>query len=81
MTVKVYSTPTCPWCDKVKEYLTSKGVSFEIVDISSDRGAAIEMIKKTRQMAVPVTMLNDDFVVGYDTAGIDELLKKAGIQA
>ena len=32
-------------------------------------------------MAVPVTMLNDDFVVGYDTAGIDELLKKAGIQA
>ena len=81
MTIKVYSTPTCPWCDKVKEYLTSKGVSFETVDISSDRGAAIEMIKKTRQMAVPVTMLNDDFVVGYDTAGIDELLKKAGIQA
>lgn len=81
MTVKVYSTPTCPWCDKVKEYLTFKGVPFETVDISSDRGAAIEMIKKTRQMAVPVTMLNDDFVVGYDTAGIDELLKKTGVQA
>lgn len=81
MTVKVYSTPTCPWCDKVKEYLTSKGVSFETVDISSDRGAAIEMIKKTRQMAVPVTMCGDDFVVGCDTAGIDELLKKAGVQA
>ena len=46
MTIKVYSTPTCPWCDKVKEYLATKAVAFENVDISADRGAAIEMIKK-----------------------------------
>ena len=76
MTIKVYSTLTCPWCDKVKEYLTEKGASFETVDISEDRGAAIEMIKKTRQMAVPVTMCGDEFVVGYDTEKLDRLIEK-----
>ena len=77
MTIKVYSTPVCPWCDKVKEYLTSKGVPFVNVDISKDRGAAIDMIKKTYQMAVTVTMCGDEFVVGYDTQKLDNLIEKS----
>jgi len=76
MTIKVYSTPTCGWCNRVKEYLTQKGIAFETVDISADRGAAIELVKTTRQMAVPVIMSGSDFVVGFDTERIDALIEK-----
>jgi len=76
VTIKVYSTPTCMWCTRVKEYLNEKGVAYETVDISADRAAAIELVKTTRQMAVPVIMSGDEFVVGFDTAGIDRLIAK-----
>jgi len=77
MNIKVYSTTTCPWCTKVKDYLKSKGVEFENVDVSANREAAMEMVKKTQQMGVPVTEIDGEFVIGYDTAKIDELLSRA----
>ena len=32
MTVKIYTTPTCPWCQKTKEYLKAHKVKFKEVD-------------------------------------------------
>jgi glutaredoxin 3 len=46
MTIKVYSTPSCPWCTVAKKYLASKNVAFEDVDVSRNRDAAMEMIQK-----------------------------------
>ena len=57
MTVKVYSTPTCPYCKKAKEYLSSKGVSFQDIDVSTDKAAADEMVKISGQMGVPVIVI------------------------
>ena len=34
MNIKVYSTPTCPYCKMAKEYLSSKGIAYEDIDIS-----------------------------------------------
>jgi len=76
MKVKVYSTPTCPWCTKVKEYLQELGVDYEEIDVSKDRAAAMEMVRQTGQMGVPVTFVGDKFVVGYDPDAINELLKE-----
>lgn len=78
--VKVYSTPTCPWCTKVKEYLESIGVEFENVDVSKDRDAAMAMVKKTRQMGVPVTEIGENFIIGFDKDSIDKALKEEGIK-
>jgi glutaredoxin-like YruB-family protein len=78
--VKVYSTPTCPWCTKVKEYLESIGVEFENVDVSKDRDAAMAMVKKTRQMGVPVTEIGENFIIGFDKDSIDEALKTEGLK-
>lgn len=75
MTIKVYSTPTCPWCTVAKKYLTSKNVPFEDVDVSRDRGAAMEMIQKSGQRGVPVIDIDGNIIVGFDQAGIDRLLK------
>ncbi|MDN5318595.1 MAG: glutaredoxin 3 [Thermovirga sp.] len=78
-TVKVYSTPTCPWCVKAKDYLKSINVDFEDVDVSKDREAAMEMVRKTRQMGVPVVQIGFTYIVGFDKDAIDEALKENGI--
>ncbi len=70
--ITVYSTKTCPWCTKVKEYLEGKKIPFEVIDVASDREAAMEMVKKTGQMGVPVTRIGEKYIVGYNPEAIDE---------
>ena len=74
MEIKVYSTPTCPYCIKAKEYLASKGVAFENVDVSQDKGALDEMVKSTGQMGVPVIVVDSEVIVGFDKDRLDSLL-------
>lgn len=74
-TIKIYSTPTCPWCKKAKAYLTEKSIAFESVDVSSDETAQKEMIEKSGQMGVPVLDIDGKIVVGFDKEKIDELLQ------
>ncbi len=74
MKVKVYSTPSCPWCHTVKGFLRKNNVSFEDIDVSSDEKAAKEMIEKSGQMGVPVTEIDDKMVVGFNKPVLEELL-------
>lgn len=74
MSIKVYSTPTCPWCTVAKKYLTSKNVPFEDLDVSRDRDAAMEMIQKSGQRGVPVIEINGNVIIGFDQVTIDRLL-------
>jgi len=76
--IKVFSTKTCPWCTKVKEYLQNKGVEFETVDVSANREAAMEMVKKTGQMGVPVTQIGEEYIVGYNPEAIDAEIANQG---
>ena len=57
MKVKVYSTPTCPYCTMVKEYLSSKDIPFQGIDVSVDKAAADEMVKISGQMGVPTSVI------------------------
>ncbi len=72
--VKVYSTPTCPWCNRVKEYLREKNVDFVDYDVSTDREMAIEMITKSGQRGVPVLDIQGNIIIGFDQYNIDRLL-------
>lgn len=74
MAIKVYSTPTCPWCTVAKKYLTSKNVPFEDLDVSRNREAAMEMVQKSGQRGVPVIDIDGKIIVGFDQASIDRLL-------
>jgi glutaredoxin 3 len=76
MAIKVYSTQTCPWCHRLKDYLKSKGVEFEDIDVSENQEAADEMVEKSGQMGVPVTDINGKIIVGFDQAAIDAELAK-----
>jgi glutaredoxin 3 len=72
----VYSTPSCPYCSLVKDYLKGKNVEFEEKDVSKDRAAARQMIEKSGEMGVPQIDINGKIIVGFDRDAIDEELRR-----
>jgi len=71
----VFSTPTCSWCVKVKQYLKSKGFTYKDVDVSKDERALRDMVKKTGQEGVPQLWINNQPIVGFDRDKINRLLE------
>lgn len=74
MTVKVYSTPTCPYCKLAKDYLKEKNIAFEDIDVAANSDAAQDMVKKSGQMGVPVLEINGQIIVGWNKSAIEEAL-------
>lgn len=71
--VKLYTTSTCPWCMKTKEFLKANNVKYEEVNVGDNEKARNEMFEKSGQFGVPVIDVNGTVIVGYDR----EALKKA----
>ena len=72
--VKVYSTPTCPYCVMVKDFLKQNKIAYQEVDVSTDQKAAEHMVKVSGQMGVPVIEIGKEIIVGYDVARIKKAL-------
>lgn len=72
--IKVYTTNSCPWCVKAKDYLTKKGVDFTSLNVQDDMEARDEMLKKSKQMGVPVLDINGTIIIGFDKPAIDKAL-------
>jgi glutaredoxin 3 len=75
MTVKVFSTPVCPYCHTLKEFLKSKSVVFEDIDVSKDPKLVDYLVEKSGQMGVPVVEIDGQMIVGFDREKICGLLK------
>ncbi|OQC05988.1 MAG: Glutaredoxin-3 [Candidatus Cloacimonetes bacterium ADurb.Bin089] len=72
--VIVFSTPTCIWCKKVKEYLKSINQNFTDIDVSKNVAARNDMMRKSGQEGVPQLWINNIPVVGFDREKINRLL-------
>jgi len=72
--VKIYSTSTCPWCKKAKEFFKANKVSFTNVDVGKNKVAAQEMVKKSGQMGVPVIDIDGKIIVGFDEGKLKSAL-------
>ncbi len=64
--VIVYSTPTCPFCIRAKQYLKDNNIKFVEHDVGANQDKAQEMIKKSGQMGVPVIDIEGKIIVGFD---------------
>lgn len=74
--VKVYSTPSCPYCAMAKGFLNEQNIEFEDVDVGADHEAAKEMVDKTGHMGVPVIDIDGRIVLGFDKVAIVKALRK-----
>ncbi len=75
MVVKIYSTPTCPYCDQAKKFLKENNIKFVDINVAADRKAAEEMVEKTGQMGVPVIDIDGRIIIGFDKGAIKRALK------
>ena len=75
--VEVYSAVWCPWCTKVKDFLKQNNVAFMEKDVDADQKYAEELVEKSGQRGIPVTVIDGkNVIVGYDVV---ELKKTLGI--
>lgn len=75
----VYSTPVCPHCDSLKKWLNENQISYEGIDIAADPARGQEMIQKTGQMGVPVSIITfsdnrEEIIIGFNRARLSSLL-------
>ena len=73
--VKIYTTVTCVYCKKAKEFCKENKVEYEEIDVGKDVKAAKEMVEKSGQMGVPVIEVNGKFIVGFDKPALMKELK------
>ncbi len=80
--VIIYTTPTCPYCNRAKEFFEDSGIEFINRDVTKDGGALAEMRKLTDDdIRVPVISVDGDVIVGFDQLFIERALggqKKKG---
>ena len=74
--VIIYSTPTCTYCKAAKEYFTKNNVAYTEYNVASDEMRRKEMIDKTSQLGVPVIVIGDRVIVGFDQEAIAKALGK-----
>ncbi len=72
--VKVYSTPACPWCIRLKQFLKENNIEFQNIDVSADQQAVDELMQKSGQMGVPVLDIEGQIIVGFDRDNIKSAL-------
>lgn len=72
--VTIYSTPTCHYCQAAKEFFKDNNIEYTEHDVAADTAKREEMVEMTGQMGVPVIVIGDDAIVGFDEAKVKELL-------
>ncbi|MDH4067447.1 MAG: glutaredoxin family protein [Dehalococcoidia bacterium] len=74
--VKIYTTPTCPYCKIAKKFLDDNGIKYQEFNIVEDKAAREEMKNKCNSLAVPTICFDNEVLVGFNEA---ELRKKLGL--
>ncbi|MFN3550649.1 MAG: glutaredoxin family protein [Endomicrobiia bacterium] len=72
--IKIYTTPTCPYCQMLKSFLKSKNIEFEEIDVLKNPQKAKEIFEKTNQMGVPVVDIDGKIIIGFDKEAISKEL-------
>ncbi|MCK5087663.1 MAG: NrdH-redoxin [Melioribacteraceae bacterium] len=76
--VIIFTTPTCSFCTTAKRYFREHKIRFRDIDVSRDQKSAMDMQRRTGQTGVPVILINNRPIVGFDKPKINRLLNIKG---
>jgi alkyl hydroperoxide reductase subunit F len=71
--VAIYSTKNCPYCRMAKAFLDKNNVPYTSIDVGEDVEAAKKMVALSGQRGVPVIIVNDEVIVGFDSQRLNAL--------
>ncbi len=69
----VYASNTCTYCKQLKTYLQQQNITFEERNID-ENPAYGEELQRMGVMSVPVTVIGDKQVLGFNPGRIEKLL-------
>jgi len=73
--IVVYTSPGCPWCNKLKTYLRKSRIMFREVDVARDQRAAQDLVRRSGQTGTPQADIDGRIIVGFDKPKLDEILE------
>lgn len=76
MKVTIYGAEWCAYCKAAKQYLTSKNIAFDYVDIEKNEEARIRITAKANATSIPIIVIGDELLVGFDRQKINETLAR-----
>jgi S1-C subfamily serine protease len=65
----------------VKEFLSREGIKYQEKNVQLDRAAAQEMISRSGQTGVPVTVIAEQVIVGFDQPRLKSAVERLRQQA
>jgi glutaredoxin 3 len=72
--VKIYTTPTCPYCKMAKKFLGDNGIKYQEFNIVENKAARQEMKDKCNSLSVPTICIDNAVLIGFDEAQLKEKL-------
>lgn len=73
--VKIFTTSTCPWCAKTKEFFKQNGIKYQEINVGENEQARNEMFEKSGQFGVPVIDIGGQIIVGFNTHALKKALQ------
>ena len=64
--IVMYTTNWCPYCERARKLLKSKGATFSEIDVESAPEKRAEMISRSGRRTVPQIFIGDQHVGGSD---------------
>jgi len=78
MKVRLFIKPYCGWCDQAMDWLDSRGVKYEVLDVIADASARQEMEALSGQSLAPVLDVDGQILSDFDTGQLEKFWNKLG---
>lgn len=75
--VKIFSLPSCVYCNHAKEFFKKHNVKYKDINVENDNKAGMKMVEKTGQHGVPVILIDEkwnDAIIGFDESALKKKL-------
>lgn len=78
--IRLFVKPFCGWCHEAKDWLDERGITYEELDVISDRAAYREMVQLSGKSLAPVIDIDGEVLADFDTEQLERFWKKLGLQ-
>lgn len=72
--IRFFTQPGCPSCVTAKQFLSSRGVAFEEINIRRDAEALRELVEELHSRVTPTVVFGKEIVLGFDAAKYEAAL-------
>ena len=74
--VRLFIKPYCGWCHDAQDWLKSRKIPYESLDVISDAKARQEMAELSGQTLAPVIDVDGEILADFDTDQLEAFWKR-----